>query len=122
MASVCHADRGAAVMKVCGSASPNGPLLVTSQYPLDSAAAPGQRLLVVNLSTTPPEALREVLAAYRKQILRKDFADRADLDGWRLWAVQRTMPATPQLSIRRSKPATESGPLLVTRTFQPAGR
>lgn len=97
MASVCHADRGAAVMKVCGSASPNGPLLVTSQHPLDGAAAPGQRLLVVNLSTTPPEALREVLAAYRKQILRKDFADRADLDGWRLWALNHILDAAQLL-------------------------
>ena len=84
MASVCRPDRGTAVMKVCGSAAPDGPLLVTAQSPLDGAVAPGQRLLIVNLSTTSPEAIGEVLAAYRRQILRADFADRAEMDGWRL--------------------------------------
>jgi hypothetical protein len=93
MASVCRDDRGAAVMKVCGSTSPDGPLLVTAQSPLDGGVNPGQRLLIVNLSTTQPEALREVLAAYRQQILRKDFADRVALDGWRLWALDHVLDA-----------------------------
>ena len=88
MASVCRPDRGTAVMKVCGSAAPDGPLLVTAQRPLDGAVAPGQRLLIVNLSTTSPEAIGEVLAAYRRQILRADFADRAEMDGWRLSSVE----------------------------------
>lgn len=97
MASVCRPDRGDAVMKVCGSGVPDGPLLVTTQRPLDGAVAPGQRLLIVNLSTTPPEAMREVLAAYRQQILRKDFADRAELDGWRLRALNYVLDAAQLL-------------------------
>ena len=91
LASVCRPERGLAVMKVCGSAAPDGPLLVTTLRPLDGAATPGQRLLVVNLATTPLEALREVFAAYRRQIQRKDFADRAELEGWRLWALNRLL-------------------------------
>ncbi len=102
MASVCRPDRGAAVMKVCGSAAPDGPLLVTTLRPLSGVATPGQRLLVVNLATTPPEALREVFTAYRRQIQRKDFADRAELDGWRLWALNRLLD-TAQLLPNISK-------------------
>ena len=97
MASVCRPDRGAAVMKACGSAAPDGPLLVTTEQALDGSAAPGPRLLIVNLSTTPPEAVREVLAAYRRQILRKDFPDRAELDGWRLWALNHVLDAAKLL-------------------------
>lgn len=97
MASVCRHDRGAAVMKVCGSTSPDGPLLVTAQSPLDGSVKPGQRLLIVNLSTTPPEALREVLAAYRQQILRQDYADRDELDSWRLWALNHVLEAAHML-------------------------
>ena len=97
MASVCRPERGAAVMKVCGSAAPDGPLLVTTLRPLGGTAAPGQRLLVVNLATTPPEALREVFTAYRRQIQRKDFADRAELDGWRLWALNHILDSAQQL-------------------------
>lgn len=97
MASVCHPGRGAAVMKVCGSPSPEGPLLVTTLQPLDGVPAPGQPLLIVNLSTTPTEALREVLAAYRRQIQRADFADRAELDGWRLLALNHVLDAAKLL-------------------------
>jgi hypothetical protein len=93
MASVCRPDRGAAVMKVCGSEAPDGPLLVTAQRPLDHAAVRGERLLIVNLSTTPPEAVGEVLAAYRRQILRTDYADRAEVDSWRLWALNYVLDA-----------------------------
>lgn len=97
LSSVCRADRGAAVMKVCGSTSPDGPLLVTSQMPLDGGVTRGQRLLIVNLSTTPTGALGEVLAAYRQQILRKDFADRGELDGWRLVALNYVLDAATML-------------------------
>jgi hypothetical protein len=97
MSSVCRADRGAAVMKVCGSTAPDGPLLVTSQVPLTGGIIPGQRLLIVNLSATPTGALGEVLAAYRQQILRKDFADRAELDGWRLVALNYVLDAATML-------------------------
>jgi hypothetical protein len=93
MASVCRPDRGAAVMKACGSAAPDGPLLVTAQLPMDGSSVPGQRLLIVNLSTTPPEAIGEVLAAYRRQILREDFADRSELDGWRLRVLNHVLDA-----------------------------
>ena len=97
MASVCHPNRGAAVMKACGSSAPDGPLLVSTQHPLDGAAAPGQRMLIVNLSTTPPEAVREVLAAYRRQIVRKDFADQPALDEWRLLALNYILDAAKLL-------------------------
>jgi hypothetical protein len=97
MASVCHPARGAEVMKVCGSQSPDGPLLVTALRPLDGAAAPGQRLLIVNLSATPPEAMRTVLASYREQILRKDFERIATLEGWRLAALDFVLNATKML-------------------------
>ena len=83
--------------KVCGSTSPDGPLLVTSQAPLTGGVIPGQRLLIVNLSTTPTAALGEVLGAYRQQILRKDFADRAELDGWRLVALNYVLEAATML-------------------------
>jgi hypothetical protein len=97
LSSVCRADRGAAVMKVCGTTSPDGPLLVTTQAPLDGSVGRTQRLLVVNLSNTPPGALREVLAAYRQQIQRKDFADRAELDDWRLVALNYMLDAADML-------------------------
>jgi hypothetical protein len=97
MSSVCRRDLGAAVMKVCGSASPDGPLLVTTLRPLDGLAAPSQRLLIVNLSTTPPEAVREVMAAYRRQILREDFADRTEMDGWRLRVLNHVLDAAQLL-------------------------
>lgn len=93
MAAVCHPARGAAVMQACGSQSPEGPLLVTTLRPLDGTAAPGQPLLVVNLSTTPTEALREVLAAYRRQIQRKDYTDRVEIDAWRLVALNHLLDA-----------------------------
>jgi hypothetical protein len=51
----------------------------------------------VNLSTTPPEAIGEILAAYRRQILRADYADRAELDGWRLWALNHILDTAKML-------------------------
>jgi hypothetical protein len=93
MAGLCRTDRSAEVMNVCGSTTPDGPLLVTALTPLDGSLSAGQRLLIVNLSTTPPGALPEVLAAYRRQILRQDYADRAEMDGWRLWALNQVLNA-----------------------------
>lgn len=93
MSSVCRSDRDPDVVKVCGSTAPDGPLLVTSQTPLDGGSTVGERLLIVNLSTTPPGALPEVLAAYRQQILREDYADRVEMDGWRLWALNHVLDA-----------------------------
>ncbi len=93
MAGVCQPARGAAVMRACGGPSPEGPLLVSSVRPLDGSVAAGEPLLIVNLSTTPPEALREVLAAYRRQIQRADFSDRTELDSWRLLALNHVLDA-----------------------------
>jgi hypothetical protein len=87
ISSACRADRGPAVMKACGSTSPDGPLLVTTQLPLDGSMSPGQKFLIVNLSATPTGALREVFAAYRQQIRRSDFADGVEIDSWRLVAL-----------------------------------
>jgi hypothetical protein len=91
MSSVCRPARGTAVMEVCGSTAPDGPLLVTSQRPLGGSIPNGEKLLIVNLSTTPAGAIPEVLAAYREQILRKDYADRVELDSWRLWALNQVL-------------------------------
>ena len=91
--------------EVCGS-SPDGPLLVTTQRPLDGVAAPGPRLLIVNLSTTPPEAMREVLAAYRHRSCKRTSRT-ADLDGWRLGALNYVLDAA-QLLPRISKAYTET--------------
>ena len=85
LATLCRPERGAAVMRACGSSVPDGPLLVTSTRPLDPASPLlTQRLLVLNLATTPPAAVGEAMAAYRKQLQRRDFADRAELAGWRM--------------------------------------
>ena len=99
LSSVCRPERGAEVMRVCGSAAPDGPLLVTSQRPLDGSAAVGERLLIVNLSTTPPEAVPEVVVAYRKQVMRRDFDRRDELDGWRLQALNHLIIVAQMLPV-----------------------
>ena len=97
LASVCRPARGADVMKACGTTAPDGPLLVTSQRPLGGTIPDGEKLLVVNLSNTPKGAIAEVLAAYRAQILRKDFADRAEVDSWRLKFLNHLLEAATLL-------------------------
>lgn len=97
LSRVCRPERGADVMRVCGSATPDGPLLVTSQHPLDGAVAPDERLLIVNLSMTPMEAVPEVVATYRKQVLRRDFDRRDELDGWRLQALSQLITVAQML-------------------------
>jgi len=57
LASVCRPARGAAVMQACGSATPDGPILVTTLRELDPAAPPGQRLLIVNFGNASPAAV-----------------------------------------------------------------
>ncbi len=85
ISSVCRAERGRAVMQACGSAAPEGPLLVTSTRPIDPASPLAtQRMLVVNLGNTSTAAVGEVLEAYRRQIRRADFSDRAETEHWRL--------------------------------------
>ena len=93
LASVCRTERGAAVMKACGSAAVEGPILVTGQRPIDAGAVAGQRLLIVNLGGAPPAAVAEIVAAYRRQILRPDFADRAETEGWRLAVLNAVLDA-----------------------------
>lgn len=93
MAGVCHRDRGAEVKKICDSATLDGPLLVTSQRPLDGTALPGDRLLIVNLSQTPVEAIPEVVATYRRRVMDKVFDKRDTLDGWRLQALNHLLAA-----------------------------
>jgi hypothetical protein len=97
MASVCRPERGAKVMKVCGSTAPDGPLLVTTVMPLNGKVAPSERMLIVNLSTTRPEAIGEVLAAYRKQISSKQFDGEGELEGWRLQLLNITLEAAQLL-------------------------
>jgi hypothetical protein len=106
ISNVCRRDRGAAVVEICGS-SPDGPLLVTTQHPINGLEAPGARILIVNLSTTPPAAIGEVLAVYRGQILEKDFENRNSLDGWRLGALNYLLEAA-QLLPRISKAYAET--------------
>ena len=101
MASVCESTQTRRVLKACGSPLPDGPLLVTGIRPLDGKSASDQRLLVVNLATTPPDAVREVLAAYRRQILRSDFAGPGELDSWRLWVLDHVLDAANLLPVIR---------------------
>lgn len=84
LANVCRRERGAEVMKVCGSEAAEGPFLVTAQRPLDANTLPGERLLVVNLGNAPPAAFGEIVAAYQRQIRRPDITDRRETDDWRL--------------------------------------
>jgi hypothetical protein len=93
MASVCRPDRGAKVMKVCGSTAPDGPLLVTTLLPLDGKVAPNERMLIVNLSQTRPEAIGEVLAAYRRHISSRGIEGEGELEGWRLKLLNLTLDA-----------------------------
>ncbi len=97
LSRVCRPEQGAAVMKVCGSTMTDGPLLVTGQRPFDPAAAPGQRLLIVNLGTASPGAVGEIVAAYRRQIQRKDFTDPDPTDGWRLAVLNVALDAAQLL-------------------------
>jgi len=100
MAKVCQ-PHGGQVAKACGSPLPNGPLLVTGQHPLSTGAPADQRLLVVNLGTTPPEAVPEIIAAYRRHILRVDYTGPGDLDSWRLWMLDHVLDAADILPLIR---------------------
>jgi hypothetical protein len=97
LASLCRPERGAALMRACGSSMPIGPLLVTTQVPLDGSFAPNQRILVVNLSGMSSEAVREVLASYRRQIQSKDFPTVPRLEGWRLAALNAALDVAQML-------------------------
>lgn len=74
-------------MAACGSTDRVGPFLVSSNHPITDASSVDQKMLILNLENKPPAAIEEIAAAYRRQILRKDFADRVEVDGWRLGAL-----------------------------------
>lgn len=96
LAQVCRPERGAAIMRACGSASPDGPLLVTTPLPLDGSGpgSPiGSHVLVLNLARTSPEAMREAVASYRRQVLRKDFPRIPEAEVWRLAALNSMLDA-----------------------------
>ncbi len=97
LASICRPERGAALMKACGSATPDGPILVTSQLPFDPAAPALQRLLVVNLGNVAPGAVPEIVEAYRRQIQRPVITDREQIDSWRLAALNVALNAARML-------------------------
>lgn len=83
--TVCQqVDSAIAVKEACGDVADGGPYLFTTTEPLRNDIPTGQKVLVVNFSKTHPGAIPEVLAAYKRQITRQDFADRAELDNWRL--------------------------------------
>jgi hypothetical protein len=54
-------------------------------------------MLVVNLSNTPPDAMREVLAAYRRQITSKDPLSGDEINTWRLRFLNRVLDAAQML-------------------------
>jgi hypothetical protein len=108
MASVCQSTQTKTILKACGSPLPDGPLLVTGLRPLDGKSAPDQPLLVVNLAATPPDAIREVLAAYRRQILRSDFSGPGELDSWRLWVLDHVLDAANLLPVIRKAYTTNA--------------
>lgn len=98
IAAVCRPERGEAVMRACGPTLPDGPLLVTSTRPIDPASPlNSQRMLVVNLGGVNPAAVGEVLEAYRRQIRRADFADRAETTHWRLAVLDTLLNAATLL-------------------------
>lgn len=97
MSSICRPERGAEVMKVCRSATPDGPLLVTTLPWPDLGVAPDRRMLILNLQATPPEALREVLAFYHRQLQAKDFSRQSQVEGWRLGALNLLLDAAKLL-------------------------
>ncbi len=112
IANLCRADRGAEVMRVCGPGAPAGPLLVTALRPLDGNADPtkGERLLIVNLSTTPPEAIAQLMETFSTQVMSRNFDSRDELDGWRLKALDYVIRAARLLpSIRTATAATFTG-------------
>ena len=103
MASVCQSTSDKKIAKACGSPLPSGPLLVTALRPLDGHSPPGPRLLVVNLGSTPPDAVPEVLKVYLRQIVASGsrFDDRGALDGWRLRALDGMLEAANILPLIR---------------------
>lgn len=100
MAKVCQ-PRGGQVAPACGSPLPDGPLLVTGQRALSPGAPADQRLLIVNLGRTPPEAVPEIIAAYRRHVLRVDYTGPGDLDTWRLWMLDHVLDAANILPLIR---------------------
>jgi len=107
MDHVCKSSQDKRIAAACGSQAPDGPLLVTTLLPLDGAKDLPPRLLVVNLGSTPPDAVREVLDVYRRQLATRPFDDRGDLDGWRLRALDAMLQAASFLPvIRKSYAAT----------------
>ena len=51
----------------------------------------------MNLGGASPAAVAEIVSAYRRQILRKDFADRAEIDSWRLAVLNVALDAAQLL-------------------------
>ena len=107
MAKVCQPPGGAAT-KACGSLLPDGPLLVTGLRPLSPSGPVDQRLLIVNLGRTPPDAVPEIIAAYRRQVLRVDYTGPGDLDTWRLWVLDHVLDAANILPLIRKAYATNA--------------
>ena len=93
LAALCRPERGADVMKLCGSSVPDGPILVAGQRPLQAPSPHGERLLVVNLSQTDPAAMGEAIAAFRRQVLRKDYAGPDRYEHWRLSVLDAALAA-----------------------------
>lgn len=109
MASVCH-SADAKIARACGSPLPTGPLLVTALKPLDGHAPPEPRLLVVNLGSTPPDAVPEVLKVYLRQIVTPDrkWDDPGAIDGWRLRLLDGMLEAANILPLIRKAYAADA--------------
>ena len=86
-----------AVRLACGADLPDGPLLVTTLAPLTPNNLHQPRMLVVNLSNVKLEAVREVLASYRRQITRQEFEKQATSEHWRLAVLDGILGASSLL-------------------------
>jgi hypothetical protein len=97
LSALCRPERGADVMKLCGPGQSDGPILVSGLRPLRAQSPAGERLLVVNLSMTSPAAMGEAIAAFRRQVMRKDYDGPDSYEYWRLWVLDKALVAAKLL-------------------------
>jgi hypothetical protein len=90
---ICQQGMKIEKQEACGEITDKGPLIVTVTKPITQKSIAGQRMLIVNLSKTHPSAIAEVLAAYKRQVTKMDFADRSEVDSWRLTLLNKLLSA-----------------------------
>jgi len=89
----CQQNTISVNQEACGEITDKGPLIITVTKPITKQSTVVQNMLIVNLSKTHPSAIPEVLAAYKRQVTKKDFADRSEVDSWRLIVLNKLLSA-----------------------------